>query len=378
MNVHSSKHTRISFSLIFFLSLLLVSSFFLTGCYESGMGIFYSLEIERKLEDYNLENNLSIGAVAKAGSNYYAAAGAVYKRVVNETQWQAIAPPGGYNLSTSLAEHGGSIYACFFDTAAANFGLFKLSGDEWTEVTDANVANAATVISVNNYLLVSNRVSSTEYSYFYSADGAAFTTTGLANKSAPITAAVWDGTNYFVAIEDVVFLDTDGGVDPPDNFSATAGTIVTSGIGGMYFAAAGSTNIGTDTLFASTEEGKVHFSTDNGGTWTEMDGGSSFPLTDIELITTSGTEEVLVAGTIGGGYLEAVISAGDNAGDLTLTAISRDSYSTDQNYLNTELSSAPINDFFYDTVEDVLFAGTSGNGLWRNSQAATYRTWNIE
>ena len=367
---------------IFFAALSLVLLFLVSGCYESGLGIFYSLEIERKLEDYSLENNLTIGAMAKAGSNYYVAASTVYRRGDTETNWEAISPPDGFNLSTSLAELDGSIYACYYNTAGTEYALFKLSGDTWTKVTDADVANAAKVVAVdidndgtNDYLIVSNRVSSTEYSYWYSAfaDPTNFATTNLPPYSSPITDVASDG-NIVVALQDVVYRDN-GGI--PTSFTATTAAITTTGVGGLFVPAA-SGILAATTLFASTKEGKVFYTTDSGVTWTEMDGTSSYDLTDMVLATTSGTEEVLLVGTQGNGYMEAVVESGDGAGDLEWKIIDRNSLSTDQNYLNTELSKAPVLGFYYDSGKDFVFALTAGNGLWRNSQETSYRTWNIE
>ena len=369
---------------IFFAVLTLILLFLVSGCYESGLGIFYSLEIERKLEDYSLENNLTIGAMAKAGSNYYVAASTVYRRGDTETNWEAISPPDGFNLSTSLAELNGSIYACYYNAAGTEFALFKLSGDTWTEVTDTDVANAAKVQKIddgsgNEYLIVSNRVSSTEYSYWYSSDGSNFLTTGLTNQSSPVVDVSYDTANniHYIAIEDDVYFDNDGPADPPQSFTATT-AIDTTGVGGLYFVPAASINLAAATLFASTKEGKVFYTTDNGVTWTEMDGTSSYDLTDMVLATTSGTEEVLLVGTQGNGYMEAVVESGDGAGDLEWKIIDRNSLSTDQNYLNTELSKAPVLGFYYDSGKDFVFALTAGNGLWRNSQETSYRTWNIE
>jgi len=52
------------------------------GCSQSPFGIFASVARERAiLDDRNLDNEITVGAMTKAGSTYFLAAGALYYRV---------------------------------------------------------------------------------------------------------------------------------------------------------------------------------------------------------------------------------------------------------------------------------------------------------
>jgi hypothetical protein len=59
-----------------------------------------------------------------------------------------------------------------------------------------------------------------------------------------------------------------------------------------------------------------------------------------------------------------------------------DSYSTSENYLNTELSESVVTKLYTDTEESSddppLFACTLVNGLWRNEKEGGDRVWNRE
>ena len=258
---------------------------------------------------------------------------------------------------------GGNLYAAFYTTGGSGLGLYYTDPDtiSWNQVPDANVQN----VLVNfvkaagpTYLFVSREGGSSDYSLWYSDDPTlnAFVEslnlpTFPPGGSVPVTDVEHDGANYWVI----------------------AGPYLYSGaLNSLTEVAGGPTNPGTVSFGGLLYTTQMYLSTRDGDLWS-YNGAWTGP-TNVQIdgedvrftgfVDTTGVTSDILVGTEGSGYYELI------GGDQTTTQRRPD-------YNLSALYNGAINSFYLDTAPDpdILFACTSGAGLWRADYTAGEWEW---
>ncbi|MEW5815290.1 MAG: hypothetical protein AB1798_07865 [Spirochaetota bacterium] len=367
------------------LFLLMLILFFITlACKDSGIGIFYSLEVETKLGDYSLKNSISVGSLALLGSDFYIAAGSVYKRGVDLSDWTALAPPGDSYLSSELVNFKDGAYACFYSLDGKTSTLYKLTDTTWNPVqVEAENRRVTGIVATGEVLFVSVKNSDdTNYSLYQSADGVDFADTNL-DVSTPLISGTYDGTNlWLVSYSSIIRGPVSG---PLTELADTEKPEAKYGYGGIYYSQ------GLNTLFLSTTsiDSKGFVFAFQNGAWGVPSAQAGDRLTDFAeftAITATGTTLTIILVGSKAGYYEMMFDGSVDINGLSPQKPTTSSYSTDINYHNTVLSDSSILKFFvYNNGtpaaadDDVIFACTSGQGLWRNQKKdSAGRAWSRE
>jgi len=407
-------HKRFQPSIAFLLTAVF-ASLLITACAQSPLGVFQSIQLERRIvDDRALDNEIVVGAITEAGAKYFIAAATVWQRDILDAdypndvaQWSSILSPGTSNYtSSSLVAFDGSgsemIYAVYTSQDGTDAGLYAIDpvnppsavaagdrvfGTGETDITGlgrAFVANDGT----STLLLSARKTGTSVYSVFESTTGASASFTevdGTAGSLPVVDVAYTPGGEVFFLTRKDVLLDTDG-LNAGNAAAAVAGSLVTDGrqpeFGGIFY----DTDAGV--LWVTDNEGYLYQSADLGDTWTSnadpheisSNNDSALSFTDMEAVDKDGTK-VLVVGTNGNGYRQ-----------LTDTFVPVTPDAEGSNYQASELAKATILTFYVDpnstrfipaesgetfveATGDLLFAGTSNMGLWKALFAATEPQW---
>ena len=156
------------------------------ACTPGGGSIYFTLENEVKVSDASLPNDITVFDVAKTGTDYYAAAGKIWKAPVAAANFQVgdvVAPPHAGDLCTALAFFGGELYGGFVNPSG-NVGLYATTAMAFTTtpVADLDIAGAQIVLlkvqndGADQLVVVTARPSGGgfEYSVFTTSDGITF------------------------------------------------------------------------------------------------------------------------------------------------------------------------------------------------------------
>ncbi len=357
---------KIKYILLFFAAALFYS------CNQSDVGIFYGLENEVKITDNSLSNNLTIGSMAKNGTELYIATGRVYTKTSGSSEdWRKVEIPSGYDLSTSLAVNttDSNIYAIFFDTDTANKALFRMSnGGSWTEVTDPVFEGSFEYVkSANGFILVSTRIDENNARLYYS-NGGAFSEVAVIAMTGSEFYVIHDGTDYWVSNSSILYQGNSLGA------MTTALTLVsTVEIKGLSESSSG-TYIYLSCWDRDNSDGYLMATDGNNGTLDKEGENKTYKLFNLTTFTAEGYE-FLLCGTNGLGYRQIL---SPSSSDLDLDTPDDDVLS--ENYSSAiDLSSCSVIDFFVDGGDDGdLYALTATTGLWKNSLSGGSRVWSIE
>jgi len=365
--------TVISILLIFF------GVFILFSCDHGPIGIFHSLEVETDLEDNDsLENTISVGDMIRSTNDYYIAAGSVFTREVSSgSEWSKVPAPSGtdivYENSTEIAYAFSKVFAVFSNAAGDTSTLFELKGEAWQEVSALKGKRCDVLVYTadstgnNESLFISVRVSGA-YSLYYTLDGTTFTSVPSLTLSRPVTDGAWVSDEYWLLSGNTILQGSDltsiseGSVKPD----------TTADFGGIHY----SSNLSVP--FISSDDGFVYIYTED-DQWINNTTANEDGFYDFTELLIDGKTVILVGSE--NGYKEMVFA--DSPGDtvtLLEPGVSRDSLSSNINYINTTLSINIIRNFFIDRNDDVyrIFACTSGDGLWINIPSGTTRVWGRE
>ena len=388
----------------------------LAGCAQSSIGLFESIELERKIvDDRELANDLVVGAIAEAGGRYFIAAANLWQREVVDAdypagvvaQWVRITSPGTSNYtSSSIVTFNGSgtdmLYAVFSSQDGSTAAVYEIdpagslsavSDDSdvlETDSTDiAGIGELFTAFDgISEYLLVGIRAHETSrFALHGSTSGAVDSFAlipGTTGNLPIIDVAASAAGDIALLTEKAIMVDSDGGLeggaDPLDvtaNLDLSdpedpAGPARQPEFGGIHF------DESSGTLWLSDNEGFLYRSTDFGLTWAlnpaahQVSTNDDSPLAFTDLASVeNGSSTLVVVGTEGHGYREL-----DSAFAPTTPA------AEGSNYQASELARATVLTFYVDpsssayvptadgenyTPEDgdLLFAGTSNLGLWK-------------
>ena len=374
----------------------------LAGCTQSPIGLFESIELERKIfDDRELDNELAIGSIAESGDRYFIAAATLWYRDVADAnyeagdvaQWVYVASPGTPNFTTSsLVTFGGSVYAAYSSQDGTEGGVYAVNpAADSIEVTttavfgtelDADVAGVGKVLVANDgaerlLIVVKKSGVTSRYSVYESTTGGApFAEVVGTERNLPVIDVAENaaGAVAFLTRKSIL-IDSDGLnnlIDPAD-VTANLGIVDRQPeFGGVYY------HPDSGTLWVTDNDGFLYRSVDFGTTWTAnatahlvgTDESDPLQFTDMTAVNNGGTQ-LLVVGTEGHGYRE-----------LDATFIPTSPAAEVSNYQASELAQATILAFYVDegvtvyvpaqsgdTYEektgDLLFAGTSNLGLWK-------------
>lgn len=348
--------------------LLILTAAIFFSCNQSDVGIFYGLEKEVKIEDNSLSNNLTIGSMAKSGSELYIAAGKVYtKTSMSSEDWRKVSSPSGYDLSTSLASDGSDIYAIYYNIDTAEKALFSMSpGGSWSKVTDPDFEGTFEFVKSadDNTILVSTRTGSNTGKLYYF-DGGSFTEVSGITITGSEFQVIHDGTNYWISNYNKLYRGDLGGA------KTVALTLdITEEIRGL--------SLSSDTYiylsYWDKDNSKGYVMAVDGASIEEEGESEIYTLFNLKTFTVEGYE-FLLCGTGGRGYRQ-IISPSDTNLDLKTP----ENNVLSENYTSAiELQNCSVLDFFIDGGDDGdLYALTATTGLWKNSLSGGTRVWSIE
>ena len=390
----------------------------LGACSQTPVGIFESIEREREiLDDRNLDNDLHIGAIALAGGNYFVAAGSLMYRgrqdadyINNDRQqWNRLTPPadasGDYTAVSLVAFDpdgaGGpttdQIYVVFRSQDGTASGIYHVdpSGPALDPVPlfgtgDAGVEAVEDLFVVDDgsgddVLLAAVRTGLSAYTLMFSTsvDVSNFSDAPGMVTNQPVVSAFASAGNVVLLTPTTLYLDSDtlaGGTPAAPLGLAPASGVRFSDVryevsGSLWWVSDGAGHLSTspDLSAWTTNETAYAISPSN---------DDPLPFTAFIEIDTM-VDNLLLVGTNGYGY--RILGA-----DALVTPLSP--IEDGSNYDASELANAAILTWFFDDVADgvydsypvptepgadpytlhdghMLFAGTSGVGLWH---ALTY------
>ena len=328
---------------------------FLPACNQSGFGIFYSIASEEPLANRDLDDSLTVIDIVLADGDYYMAAGALYTldTADSESQWTVVDPPVPGHLCSGLAADGSDLYAIFYAPDGSESSLYRrnfVSGT-WEDVTEFSGLRVESVVSANTYVFVSVKTGSNSYD-LYSNVLDAFDIDGdaegdVTGNPRPFVDVAFDTTDYWITDGTSILTGTEDAwtLDEPAASGTPTGLFYSSLYGQLYAA--------FESSEAEASEVFVHDGAAWGGT---ADTSQLLAPTDFSEINRGG-KDIVILGSVSG-YYETDTGSGfsepDPANELT----------TNQNYLNIELEDSIIRCLFVNG--DTIFAGTVGNGLWKN------------
>ena len=359
-----------------YLFLVLILILLMAACTDKSLSpIFFTLETERSLDDdRGMPDNANVyNVVNAADTKYFAAANTVFVRDWGSSSatWTSIAPPESGSLCNTIEYFAGSseVVAWYYRTSdGSSLGLHKRTAAEtsWTAIADSNVSASdieVTLLKESNGILFVGTESGGQYSLYYSSDAVTFIATGITSISEAILDIAYDSTanDYWLitlpGLPIPKFLYQDNDATLPDNFSnvtVAEGLSFSKPGGGLYYAAAP-----VSKLYLSAENGQIYIRP-SGGSWSSWSGdpvevdGDPVKFTKF---TETGTGQLFV-GSKGNGYFSFA--------DSLDTSLAYTDFTRRPSYNLYELYNGAINAFFFDPpAANIIFAGTTGAGLWR-------------
>ncbi|MBI9100854.1 MAG: hypothetical protein JEY99_00450 [Spirochaetales bacterium] len=412
-------------TIILLTALLIIFSF--TACDDKEMGIFYSIEEERKVEDNKIENNASIGNMVLFGDNYYAAAGnlytvnaasnyAYYTDSNSEGTWSIETGLPADKLCMSVGEVNNSLYGVFFDRTDVssdpsdlNADLYVKGVDGWTEYVPSGTDIPADLkieklVALNDVGFVQAYTlddSNTRNYAIYFFNGTNFSE--LPTSTVDLTSGV--SSEFDVAMDG----DSDGDFEYWITYGTSLFTLTSADPANATLILVEDTAIYSGTnatdddslmgiyhsdifgaLFLAKSDGTVYYRTDAtvaepSVIWTAVtDEVPTEPgdFIDFTFIGSDGTtiKEVLLVGSRNGYYeFEKVDGVSITETEFVLPEES----AKQATYSTLDLRYAIVSSFFVHEISSgnkILFALTMKNGLWSNIEYddEVYRIWNIE
>lgn len=350
----------------------------LWACTAGGGSIYYTLENEVKTTDNTLKNTIPIHGIAKLGTDYYVAAGNIWKGAsgTDTVSWNTtapITPPAAGALCTALVEFGGDLYGGFI-TQSGNLGLYTAAVPSTStfgggQIADLLVVNKQVVLlAVVKSLTVPELVVSTAsagdpfvYDLLLSTDGATYASllgpsvtvtkpfTGVAHTSAT--------GKYWAVAGASLYSGTAGALDkvasPTD---ATAEEVLTS-----IFS-----DDETSRLFVTSNLGFVYYSANEGATWTKNATAEKVGDATVKFLAVAGAPSAakMLVASDGYGYYVLAVAAPPTLARFAGSTIG--------------LYTASVRRFLIDGPR--LFACTNSKGLWRNesfnpADCSTVESW---
>ncbi len=352
---------------IIIIGFVLLLSF--VSCNQDGVGIFYNVATEVKLNDSKI-SELPVHQVIELDSKVYVrTGGTVWKGDKNGGGWSEIAKG---NVS-SIARSNTKLYAVFYkDNLAQNKFRVYEGGNNWRTVEKFN--NDGTVIGADDHntyaaYLVHGKAADNNKIDATGEDDSNFSSissTGVVNEVL-IDAVRFNGTDeYFTISKETMYKS---GVSTPGSLSELS----ISENEDFTALAYGSSENGNDYIFYGTAEGTVEYSTD-GISFSKLESiGEEIVSMDTVDFDNNGSAEFLIVGT-NNGYQEADISGTDTGWNL------RSPSSATADASGSSEFAAAYPDLAYTYVFDVQrshddngeFYLATGNGLWKRNTDGSF------
>lgn len=394
---------------------ILALAFLFTSCDEQEIGIFYSIEQERKLGDNILDNNLTAGKLLvkdidnDGKMDYLLAAGKVYNVVAadnsqhtvqTEGEWQNDYAIPSDKLCLRIFDINDTIYGLLFaknqdEGTLMDTHLYSLnvSAKEWNLLTDGGLDQkiiedaeaAGEVLYYSTYTQeeVEGDIRRTySLGYYDPSKGTdrvgSIPNLGTLHPSGYLDASAQGGTIYLTYGEKIFSGSTPSTIKEVAPEASSLANIMdgsdsssqSTAFQGIHYSSLYST------FYLSTADGSLWYlgKDDNGGDKWLIDtkiSDSPFDFADYSLEG----KDLLLVGSENGYY--------EKSGTLTDSDFTSPSVSVEKDtYITLDLQKAVINDLFVykedSSNEGVLFALTSGYGLWANRNVDGTRIWNQE
>ena len=363
--------------------LLLLGILLHTGCSKDTEGIFYSLEQEEKAVDNTLPNDVRItGNMIKVtvGSEdrYYVCAGSLFYRtadLADNKPWTKIKSPISSGIVSGVAEAGGRIYVSLSN--GSEHGLFQLStdGNAYEQVNLYSAKQIIRLFTLNNTLFASAGTILDDRFELLFWDGSGLVPTG--EHPYKIVAGAWDGVNYWFASPSDLFRfntppTSNGWAFTPYYSHEAPNTSPAPELNDKtYF-----TDLFVDftdpsvssppyPLYLSSSDGYILKTKDGGVSWkSSVDHNRSFQ-------SISKVRDIIILGAGGSVIRELPKAVSDN--DLDTLETPGGNFSR----LPDLYGSNVIRVFGFG---DILYAGTTANGLWRGDYSSDPKspTWSQE
>lgn len=369
-----------------------------SSCDHAEIGIFASIEQERKIEDERkLPNAITVSGITELDGFYFISAPTIYRRSTSNTtdgalsEWEPVDGPTADQQNVSLVRFGdetnGELVAVFASGDGTTHRLYRRGATDaaWTEVDLGTISGQLSLMTASSdpgtvFLTVlaganDNRVYITSdmqtFDQVLDSDG------NPLSSPTPFLDVAYDGTAYWLASRAVLATGADPSASTTDATADPGFPETLEDYSGVFYGGAA----GSERLYVSTSVGVVGSVT--GAAWATTDepesvGDDIVPFTDLEFVQGSDGFAAIVVGTDGYGYREV------DPDTLEVTVPSRDG-----NYQSSELATAAVLSFYVDDSApdlpaaapagvDLLFAGTSSMGLWKSYYEGQAAFWTRE
>jgi len=370
---------------------LLSLSLLIFSCSEQPTGLFFSIEQERLIDDKNLSNDLTAGTLVvydldnDGTDNFILAGGKIYHSRASadralQGDWSSLYHLGADFLSYHVFVLGADLYGLFYrkNPGLADSGsqLYRFDTVEkvWNIVTDGNVdqlrledgAQAGNYLYFSSYTLDSGGARTYSLKAF---DGTTVTDipATILSRGRRLDAAI-NGSDVFLVYGSLLLQGTGpGGTFSPAGEESLVNFTDAKSYRGVYYS-----NL-INRFLLSAGDGTLWFY-DTDLEWKSFDDGigrEAFDFSDFDHVDPD-VSLVLVGSSRG--YYEK--ETGSSA--FTLPEIS----TSQNNYLTLDFSQGAVRSLFSYSEgglkDDVLFALTSGNGLWSLREDNGRLVWNQE
>ncbi|MCX7025855.1 MAG: hypothetical protein NT080_14750 [Spirochaetes bacterium] len=342
-----------------YLALAAFAAFMFVCCTDDSIGIFAGLAQESPTDDKASKffTDASPKFIAQAGTSYYAATNALYRRPEGETSssaWSKMDLPVSGIVTAGVVD-GATLYVAFCDSGGNGLGVWSYTAGTWTHVDIGGDIDDKQVVSLavaNGTLFASTIVSDVYY-----LNVGVFTATGVTAAGGPMTGAAYDGTFYWIAAGQKLYTGAENSLVESTEIGQPAG----AKLGGIA-------SDGT-IVFVSSDDGYV-YSRAVGPVWTK----SASLESGIGAIALTDSDDLLLVAHPETGYHELDVSAwvaGKSPNDPLTT--------TDSVNYQTTLFEKYITGFasFVEVGGTTrIFALAGGDGLWSNSfDGSSWSTW---
>jgi hypothetical protein len=370
----------------------------LGACSQNAVGIFASIARERLvIDDRDLANDITVGAITRAGSRYFMASGPLRYRDLddpaelanqNPSQWAVVEAPGANYTTTSVVAFGGAIYAAFYQQSGSPSGVYRITDPAASSpsltgpltISDT-VDRVGKLIVAGGQLFLIAEIGLSRALFHWT--GSQFDRVPADSGATDLEPNSWidvasNGTDFLYLASGKAIFDAGGigaGADAVDIDSPVNQT--NKGPSAAFRAA----HWDGTAFWLSDDSGHLYSSAD-GSSWTrnataftyDIDPDQEIGFTDFATVQNTVTS-VTVVGTESAGYY--VVGA-DASETPTSPAVSG------SNYRESDLSGLAVTTFYADTTLRtdypvptaagdpyelldgyLLFAGTANGGLWR-------------
>ncbi len=384
----------------------------LAGCSQSPYGIFASVARERAiLDDRNLDNEITVGAITKAGSTYFLAAGALFFRAednpgstdpaVAKPAWATVRSPGTNYTTTSVVtvDFTGSnerVFAVYASPNGQTHGVYEIDVADPDEEPVLRFETSGSDVALGKLFAVDDgtdvwlmvnyeRAGTNSWSLYGATEGTTFTEIAETAANEPYIDVVADAVSNDILYlrANAVLTDTDGVTDVtvvPDDADPAPGRVSPARFTGAHY------DTVSGRFWLADTSGHLYSAAPGFASWarsaaaytaSSADNAPVLSFTDFAAVP-RGAQTILLVGTSEYGYR----ILGDASTATVDSGISSPVSVDGSNYESSALATSSVASWFVDPdpVTDypvvtadgeqswggtLIFAGTPQEGLWR-------------